>query len=231
MVSRRRSDIRRVQLHHPTCGDGGDDSTVHFLPVGAWDDSQADRAEDWPVGAHRWSTDTSGEGRHTDHGRCTHPRFGRHHHLAVGRFTQRLHLGGVAYHAGRGGDRLGGRLSQSGASQSRWLVRTCQDVLAIAHRVGGWHFFVDACHAACAYRTHRAVFQNLGVPAGHGRVHRAGLSHHRRQQQCGEPNRRTGWLGHHADGDGGECAGDLRLRRRSCRVLQISGRAIYPGCG
>ena len=106
-----------------------------------------------------------------------------------------------------------------------------QDGLAVHHRAAGRLLSVGCRHPARAHRTHRAVPEILRVPARRIPVHRADLSGHRRHQQRGESDRWPGRPGHHADGDGKQRAGDIRLRGGQCGVLEISRHSLYPRCG
>ena len=71
-----------------------------------------------------------------------------------------------------------------------------QSLIALAVGVYLWQH-ASTCRA---HRTDRAVLQDGGDSAGRDRLHRADLSGDRRQQQCGEPDRRSGRAGDHADG-------------------------------
>ena len=190
------------------------------------------RIEGRAGGAHRWPANPSGQIRHADHGRRADTGGHWHFDLAVGGLVEPLCLGGAGRDTGLWRDWLGGRLSQGREQGPEWHALAGKIFLAVADRRGRlylsgilrggtecndqvWPLFVKWIQSGFSMdissRTDLIVpfFKNFSIPLGIWGFHGADVFRDRRHQQCGEPDRRTGWAGDHAHGVGGCGIGEL----------------------
>src|ERR1035437_79495 len=206
--------IQRVWLPYFAIGTGRNDRVDHFLRGWAARYPLADRQEDRAGCSKRWSANTPHQVRDADDGWRVNSYRHRRYYTAVGRSRKPVCMGGVDCYPGFWCDRLVRRLEKSGLSRPERFGQSLEIFLAVRSRAAGGDFSGDDIDRARPDGFDCSFLQDRELSARHHWLYHTDLPRYCRYQQRGEPERWSGWLGDHADGNDCRCAGHFCLRCR-----------------